>query len=217
VACVGLNLFYQFFLHTELVRRLGPLEWVLNTPSHHRVHHGRNPQYLDANYAGVFVIWDRFFGSFRPEQDAADYGTVEPFRSFNPVWANFAYFSVLRHKSRACRGWSKLLAWFRPPEWRPAHMTAYPSAPQARQPTRARLLYGALVMAEALVITVAVLLWKERLSWPMKLGAIAMVVGTLTVAGGLLDDRPWAVSLEVVRRIGLGLVCGVVTMGGINR
>ena len=88
--CVGLNLVYQFWIHTETVRRLPwGLESVLNTPSHHRVHHGTNPRYLDRNYAGVFIVWDRLFGTFEPEDDAEPvrYGLVHNLGTFNPLWA----------------------------------------------------------------------------------------------------------------------------------
>jgi sterol desaturase/sphingolipid hydroxylase (fatty acid hydroxylase superfamily) len=84
----GLNLIYQFWIHTETVRRLPRwLEAVMNTPSHHRVHHGRDAHYLDANYAGVFIIWDKIFGSFVPERDdlPLHYGLVKNLGTFNPL------------------------------------------------------------------------------------------------------------------------------------
>ena len=84
----GSNLIYQFWIHTKLVNRLGPLEYVLNTPSHHRVHHGVNDEYLDKNYAGVLIIWDRLFGSFVNETDEPRYGIIKPLRSYNPLWIN---------------------------------------------------------------------------------------------------------------------------------
>lgn len=84
----GLNLIYQFWIHTKLVNKLGPLEWVFNTPSHHRVHHGVNEAYLDKNYAGVLIIWDRLFGSFVPETEEPRYGIIKPLRSYNPLWIN---------------------------------------------------------------------------------------------------------------------------------
>ena len=88
--CAGLNLIYQFWIHTEAVRRCPRwFEAVMNTPSHHRVHHGVNPRYLDANYAGVFIIWDRMFGTFTPELDEEPvrYGIVKQLGSFNILWA----------------------------------------------------------------------------------------------------------------------------------
>ena len=88
--CIGLNLIYQFWIHTEAIGRMPRwFEYVMNTPSHHRVHHGTNPRYLDANYAGVFMIWDRMFGSFTPELDEEPvrYGLVKQLGSFNILWA----------------------------------------------------------------------------------------------------------------------------------
>ncbi len=88
--CAGLNLIYQFWIHTEAIQRMPRwFEGVMNTPSHHRVHHGTNPRYLDANYAGVFIVWDRMFGSFTPEVDEEPvrYGLVRQLGSFNILWA----------------------------------------------------------------------------------------------------------------------------------
>lgn len=84
----GFNLIYQFWIHTPFVRDLGPLEYILNTPSHHRVHHGTNEQYLDKNYAGVFIIWDRIFGTFVAEDEKPRYGITNQLMSHNALWVN---------------------------------------------------------------------------------------------------------------------------------
>jgi sterol desaturase/sphingolipid hydroxylase (fatty acid hydroxylase superfamily) len=88
--CAGLNLVYQYWIHTEAIGRLPRwVEAVMNTPSHHRVHHAVNPRYLDKNYAGVFIVWDRLLGTFEPEraEDVPRYGIVKPLGSFNPLRA----------------------------------------------------------------------------------------------------------------------------------
>ena len=85
VSMKAINLLYQFWIHTEAIDRLGPLEWVMNTPSHHRVHHARNPKYLDKNYAGMFIIWDRMFGTFEPEDEQPVYGITKPLKSMEPA------------------------------------------------------------------------------------------------------------------------------------
>ena len=88
----GLNLIYQFWIHTEAIGKLPRwIEAVMNTPSHHRVHHGRNARYLDCNYAGVFIIWDRMFGTFVPEleDERVDYGLVHNLGTFNPLRVAF--------------------------------------------------------------------------------------------------------------------------------
>ncbi|HLM60165.1 MAG TPA: sterol desaturase family protein [Pyrinomonadaceae bacterium] len=84
----GLNLIYQFWIHTEKVKRLGFLEFILNTPSHHRVHHGVNNPYLDKNYAGIFIVWDRMFGTFVSETETPRYGIIKPLNSYNMLWIN---------------------------------------------------------------------------------------------------------------------------------
>ena len=85
---LNLNLLYQFWIHTDWVPKLGPLEWVLNTPSHHRVHHAANPEYLDRNYGGVLIVFDRLFGTFAAERSGVPcrYGLVRPLHSNNPLW-----------------------------------------------------------------------------------------------------------------------------------
>ena len=116
------SLIYQFWLHTETVPKLGPLEWVFNTPSHHRVHHATNAHYLDANYGGVLIIWDRLFGSF-VEEDAATkptYGIVADIATFNPLRVAFhewiaMFADVLRAKSLR----DAFLYVFGPPGWSP--------------------------------------------------------------------------------------------------
>lgn len=84
----GFNLIYQFWIHTKFIKTLGPLEYILNTPSHHRVHHGVNNPYLDKNYAGALIIWDRMFGSFVAETEQPRYGIIKPINSYNPLWVN---------------------------------------------------------------------------------------------------------------------------------
>jgi len=99
----GLNLIYQFWIHTKLIRRMGPFEWIFNTPSHHRVHHGVNDEYLDRNYAGIFIIWDRMFGTFVEEKEEVRYGIIKPVNSYNSLWINlhgwFEMFESLRNAS----------------------------------------------------------------------------------------------------------------------
>jgi len=118
----GLSLVYQFWIHTEVIGRLGPLEWLFNTPSHHRVHHATNPEYLDANYAGVLIIWDRLFGSFVPERDAEPpvYGVISNLGSFNPLRiALHEWLGMLRDLVRA-RSLREALGYaFGPPGWSP--------------------------------------------------------------------------------------------------
>lgn len=117
--CGGLNLIYQFWIHTEVIGRLPRwFEAVMNTPSHHRVHHGTNPRYLDRNYAGVFIIWDKLFGTFEAERDdePVRYGIIKNLATFNPFWvAIHEWVGIGRDllKARSLR--QALLAAFGPP------------------------------------------------------------------------------------------------------
>ncbi len=119
-AAKALNTLYQFWIHTELVGHLGPVERVLNTPSHHRVHHAINPHYLDRNYAGILITWDRIFGTFEPERERPVYGTTKPLRSLNPLWANFHYFGEIAGLVAAAPRWrDRLYALFAHPRLAP--------------------------------------------------------------------------------------------------
>jgi sterol desaturase/sphingolipid hydroxylase (fatty acid hydroxylase superfamily) len=118
----SVNLLYQFWIHTEAIDRLPRwFEWLLNTPSHHRVHHANNPRYLDANYAGVLMIWDRLFGTFVPEQadEPVRYGIVKNLATFNPVRiALHEYASIVRDELRGnLTPRQRLGYFFGPPGW----------------------------------------------------------------------------------------------------
>ncbi|TDR76547.1 sterol desaturase family protein [Paludibacterium purpuratum] len=119
IAVVLLNLAYQFFVHTRLCRRLGVLEYVFNTPRIHRCHHAKNPVYLDKNYAGVLVIWDRLFGTYVDERDdePCQFGTVKPVTSFNPLRVTFWEWRDMLNDLVTARGWRhKLMMLLAPPE-----------------------------------------------------------------------------------------------------
>jgi len=96
----AISLLYQFWIHTELVNRIGVLELVLNTPSHHRVHHATNPQYIDRNHAGILIIWDRWFGSFEPEQEPCVYGLTTNINTYHPVKIAFHEWVAIWHDLR---------------------------------------------------------------------------------------------------------------------
>ncbi|RJS46072.1 sterol desaturase family protein [Nocardioides cavernaquae] len=100
------NLLYQFFIHTERVDRLWkPVELVMNTPSHHRVHHGSQSQYLDRNYAGILIVWDRLFGTFEPEGERVKYGLTTNIGTYNPVRVATHEFAAIAHDVRRAAGW----------------------------------------------------------------------------------------------------------------
>ena len=100
-----LEVLYQFWIHTELIRKLpAPIEYIFVTPSHHRVHHGRNPKYIDKNYGSTFIIWDRIFGTFQEEEEQVDYGVTTPPNSYNPVYLNFHEWKAIFQDLKKARG-----------------------------------------------------------------------------------------------------------------
>jgi sterol desaturase/sphingolipid hydroxylase (fatty acid hydroxylase superfamily) len=120
VTAQAVSLIYQFWIHTEWIGRLGPLEWVLNTPSHHRVHHGRNVQYLDRNYAGILIVWDRLFGSFEPEGERVDYGLTKNLTTHDPLRIAFHEWAGMLRDAWRARGWrTRLSHLLQPPGWSP--------------------------------------------------------------------------------------------------
>lgn len=118
VIVASVNTIYQFWIHTESIRKMGWFEKIFNTPSHHRVHHGKNPQYIDKNYAGSLIIWDKLFGTFEPEEAPADYGVTEPLDSWNPFYANIKVVKDILYYGKGLKSkWDVLRAFFMPPEW----------------------------------------------------------------------------------------------------
>lgn len=205
-AMLSINTLYQFWIHTRLIGKLGPLEWILNTPSHHRVHHGRNPEYIDKNHGGTLIIWDRMFGTFAEEKAEVIYGVTEPVQSWNPVWVNFHYYRDLLHDGRRARTLrDKLKIWFMTPGWRPPSDPSPVSrsieldAPKHEPPLSSRTaLYVGVQFLLALALSIAVLFMKTR--GPLALlPMIAVTIVSFFVLGGLLDGRAWAKKLEPVR------------------
>jgi sterol desaturase/sphingolipid hydroxylase (fatty acid hydroxylase superfamily) len=121
----AINLIYQFWVHTQVIRRMGALDRTLVTPSNHRVHHAQNPRYIDKNYGGMLILWDRLFGTFEDEceDDPVIFGVRKPLANWNPFWANLQVYDYLLFDARRTRRWrDKIGIWFRRTGWRPADM-----------------------------------------------------------------------------------------------
>ena len=126
----AVNLIYQFWVHTQVVRRMGVLDYILVTPSNHRVHHAQNERYIDKNYGGMLILWDRMFGTFEDEaeEEPVVFGVRKPLANWNPFWANLQVYDYLLFDARKTRRWrDKIGIWFRRTGWRPADVEArYP-------------------------------------------------------------------------------------------
>ncbi|MBQ1047047.1 sterol desaturase family protein [Micromonospora sp. C51] len=118
----SISLLYQFFLHTERINLLPrPIELLFNTPSHHRVHHGSNDEYLDRNYGGILIIWDRIFGTFQAEGDAVRYGLTKNIGTYNPLRVATHEYAAIWRDLRTARSWRERLGYLlRRPGWQPA-------------------------------------------------------------------------------------------------
>jgi alkylglycerol monooxygenase len=208
LTCSAFNTLYQFWLHTQTIRSLGLLEEVLVTPSHHRVHHGRNPVYLDRNHGGTFIIWDRLFGTFEREGEPVIYGITTPLESWNPVWANLHYWVDLLRTARAtARPIDKLRIFLAPPGWYPEDLggaVVPPSVSSETQKFDRRYplpLAGHAVFQFAVLVAVTISLGVvgEALSLPLTLGGAGFVIWGLLNLGGLFEGRAWSFDSEVVR------------------
>lgn len=128
------NTLYQFWIHTQTINKMGWLEWVLNTPSHHRVHHGRDPRYIDKNHGGSLIVWDRLFGTFQAEETAPVYGITHPSNSWNPVYLQVKHFGDIWTDFKRVKGiGNKLKVLFYKPGWLPETLGGY-RAPQPVDP-----------------------------------------------------------------------------------
>ena len=213
------NILYQFWIHTRLINRLGPLEWIFNTPSHHRVHHGIDPRYLDKNHAGIFIIWDRLLGTFQPEVGEPVYGTVKPLASFDAIWANLAEWQRLWQMSRAtARLRDKLLVWLMPPERRPADLGGPVEIPEVKRETQHKFevntprplnAYALFVFVTALLAGVVFLQWSGRFPLWLRVVTCSHVIWALWSWAQVVEGRRgiWLYEgLRLLALVPLGLV-----------
>ncbi|TWC66451.1 sterol desaturase family protein [Herbaspirillum sp. SJZ099] len=200
-------LVYQFWIHTEHVGKLGWFDRVFSSPSNHRVHHAVNDQYLDKNYGGMLVIWDRMFGTFAEEKEAAVYGTRTPLQSWDPLWAVCSgYWQLARSAALMPRWHDKLKIWFKPPGWRPAGAPdPYPpfdlAAARRRYDIQLPRIASALAMLQfaLLLAAAAALLWIADEQSYLR----------LLVASGALLAGFWALGAFMQRRLGGALVLAI--------
>jgi alkylglycerol monooxygenase len=222
----SLDTLYQFWIHTRVIGRLGPLEWVLNTPSHHRVHHGRNPLYIDRNHAGTLIVWDRMFGTFQEEKEEAVFGITTPLRSWNPVWANLHYWVELFDKAKRTARWSdKVRMFLKPPGWNPEDLGGFQAAPPVDPATyrkwdsprsTAAGLYAMAQFALVLAGTALLLNVEPRLPRPVSVAGALAVVASLVALGALLDGKAWGGRLEATRLVLLAAaVLGLASSGAV--
>lgn len=202
---LGAQLVYQFWIHSQHIGRLGVLEWFMVTPSNHRVHHGQNDRYIDKNHGGVFIVWDRLFGTFADETEAVRYGVTTPVRTFDPLRLQFSWWRLLWADAVATRSWwDKLRLWWMPTGWRPADVRArrWPKmgAEKFDCPSQTGLRWYAFAQFVAInALTLVYLASVKQAGWllPLLLGPL-ILFGCVSL-GWLFEGRRALWRLEAVR------------------
>ena len=217
VIVAGFNLLYQFWIHTEAIDRMGFLEWFMNTPSHHRVHHGRNPKYIDKNHAGVFIIWDRMFGTFKKEEERPVYGITTPVNTWNPIWVHFSHFQIIGKQLKQTPGFTnKLKVLFYKPGWRPESLGGMQYAPEvdrevyAKFDTKTPAVVNWYVLFQYLVTlggTAYFMFNADKMNWSFKGLGVVLILFSILTPGYLFERRKWAVPTECTRLL---IVSGII-------
>jgi sterol desaturase/sphingolipid hydroxylase (fatty acid hydroxylase superfamily) len=221
----AISTLYQFWIHTQLVGKLGWLEGWLNTPSHHRVHHAINPRYLDRNYGAVLIVWDRLFGTFAREEETPVYGLVKPLHSYNPVWGQIEpLVALVKASAGAPRPLDKLRVWLASPGWRPEGVPPYPGVDDGSYVHRPKydpeasprvLVYVGVQFALAVALTTALMFTQAWAPAPALAAGTALVLLTLGTSAGLIEGRRWARPLEGIRlAASLGVLIGWRVLAG---
>ncbi len=206
----GLNLIYQFWIHTEAIEKLPKwFEYLFNTPSHHRVHHGRNPKYIDKNHAGTLMIWDRMFGTFQKEEERPTYGVTKPTNTWNPIWNNvFPIIEMIKQVKNTQGFVNKIKVLFYKPGWQPAELGGFIMAPEVHKRTYTkfdksphlpliRYVFGQFLLV--LVFTSYFLFTFKEFSFYPKLAYAAFIIWSIALLGVLMENRKRWITLEYVR------------------
>lgn len=210
VTIKGLNLIYQFWIHTETINRLPRwFEYVFNTPSHHRVHHGRNPKYIDRNHAGTLMVWDRMFGTFQAEEETPTYGVTKPTNTWNPVWANILPVVDMTKQFFNTPGFmNKLKVLFYKPGWQPDSMGGYQAAPEVDKasyrkfdihPNAKIIRYIIVQFILVLGFTSVFLFTQGNYELVQKLLLAGYIIWSVLQLGMLMENRKQWVYLEYLR------------------
>ncbi len=201
---------YPFFIHTRLIGKLGILEYILVTPSHHRVHHASNEEYLDKNYGDVFIIWDKLFGTFCAEEDEKEivYGLTKPLQSHSFLWQHFHFTLELLYSVKQAKGWKNKLRLFfgKParisPDTRKIIEEKFHMRNTHEQPVEKKLnRYVVWQIAVTLVVLFAFILVERELPVLIQVLSAALILITLINCGAILEQRKWIFYLEYTRYV----------------
>jgi len=205
----ALTTVYQFWIHTETIGRLGPFEYIFNTPSHHRVHHGRDPKYIDKNHAGVLITWDMLFGTFQKEEERPTYGITRPIKSCNPVWANFDHYLLMIKDIARIKGFlNKIKYIFKKPGWYPDELGGYQRIKPVNKVTFQKFdthsvskinFYVLFQYTIALGSTSFFMFNSDDFSFNESVLFTSLIVITIVNCGALFENRKWIYFAEMTR------------------
>lgn len=205
----ALNTLYQFWIHTETINKMGWFEYIFNTPSHHRVHHGRNPKYIDKNHAGSLIIWDKMFGTFQAEEEKPIYGITKPINSWNAAWANMSHYVEMGKDLKRINRWSdKIRYLFKKPGWLPDYLGGYRPAPDVDASTYHKyestsfglLNYYVLFQYTVCLVGTALFLFNASAFTLGEKGFITLLISWFVVnAGVLFENKRWVKWSEWIR------------------
>lgn len=204
----ALNTVYQFWIHTEAIGKLGPLEWIFNTPSHHRVHHGRDPKYIDKNHAGSLIIWDRMFGTFQKEEEKPHYGITKETGTFNPVKAHWKPIVDLWDDLGKVQGFDKVRLLYHAPGWFPKSAGGVQRPPEVDDQSYRKFDFlistkmGTYLLVQfvlLLAFTAIFLFTYNKLELIEQFAGAGVIIVSLLGIGGLFESRKWATNLELLR------------------
>ncbi len=196
-----INKFYGFWLHTKAINKIPLIEGILSTPSAHRVHHGMNDEYLDKNYGGIFMIFDRMFGTYQKEVNPVIFGVRKRYSNYNPVSAHFEWLHAMWQDAvLAANTWDKFKIWFKPTGWRPADVALkYPrvkfSASHYQKLDCPRQPYPIMPMLTLFSIIAAanlILLFSPELTMMAKAALLAFITLSLIALGKILNNSKQA-------------------------
>jgi sterol desaturase/sphingolipid hydroxylase (fatty acid hydroxylase superfamily) len=209
VTIASIQTLYQFWIHTKVISRMPRwFEYVFNSPSHHRVHHGVNPKYIDKNHAGTLIVWDRMFGTFQEEEEEVVYGITTQPKSWNPILLNFVYWKDLARdtvKAGSVKDALKML--FLAPGWKPAEMGGMIEYKEVKSETFQKYdesapeltVYILFQFALLLAGTSAFLFGIKGIDTAGRIGISLLVIFSVLNIGGLFEARRWAIAAEVLR------------------
>ena len=213
------DLLYQFWIHTEQIGSLGAFDRIFASPSNHRVHHAVNDIYVDRNYGGILILWDRLFGSFQDElpEVPVTYGTRDPVRSWNPLWVNLQVYAALARDVVHTRSWAdRLRLFWKPPGWRPDDLAArlpkqpFDVASFERYAPCLPTPLGLYCFAQG-ILTIAFgayyLAVLPQATLPLAFSGLALLVASLWIIGGLAEARRGFVWLEGGRLLLTAALC----------